>query len=49
MLTDVIRKAHKNKMLVIMPHEWKWHKHTFAELKDFVVDSFEIYKKFQRR
>ncbi|MDR0820412.1 MAG: hypothetical protein LBN19_02680 [Endomicrobium sp.] len=43
MLADVIRKAHENKMLVIMPHWWKWHKHTFAELKDFGIDGFEIY------
>ncbi|OEG70861.1 hypothetical protein ATZ36_16170 [Candidatus Endomicrobiellum trichonymphae] len=39
LLADIIRKVHKNKMLVI----WEWHKQTFAELKDFGIDGFEIY------
>ncbi|MDR1259864.1 MAG: hypothetical protein LBJ68_00590 [Endomicrobium sp.] len=42
-LIDIIKKAHKNKMLVIMPHWWKWHKHTLNELKNIGIDGFEIY------
>jgi hypothetical protein len=42
-LVDVVKKAHKNQMLVIMPHWWKWRKHTFAKLKDIGIDGFEIY------
>ncbi|MDR3256395.1 MAG: hypothetical protein LBT18_01885 [Endomicrobium sp.] len=42
-LEKIIKKAHKNKILVIMPHWWKWHKQTFAELRDLGIDGFEIY------
>ncbi len=42
-LPEIIEKAHKNNMLVIMPHWWKWHKHTFNELKGLGIDGFEIY------
>jgi hypothetical protein len=42
-LVDIVKKAHYNNMLVIMPHWWKWHKYTFEELKNFGIDGFEIY------
>ncbi|MDR3195347.1 MAG: hypothetical protein LBT58_00910 [Endomicrobium sp.] len=42
-LADIANKAHKNNMFVLMPHWWKWHKHTFEELKNFGMDGFEIY------
>jgi hypothetical protein len=42
-LANIIIKAHKNKMFVIMPHWWKWHKHTLIELKNLFIDGFEIY------
>ncbi|MCA6069740.1 MAG: hypothetical protein LE180_01245 [Endomicrobium sp.] len=42
-LADIIKKAHENKMFVIMPHWWKWRRHTFANLRDFGIDGFEIY------
>lgn len=43
MLADIIKEAHKNKIIVIMPHWWKWHRQTFNELKDIGIDGFEIY------
>jgi hypothetical protein len=42
-LEDIIKKAHNNGMIVIMPHWWKWHIKTFSELKDLGIDGFEIY------
>ncbi|MCA6084779.1 hypothetical protein [Candidatus Endomicrobiellum agilis] len=42
-LADIIRKARENKMLVIMPHWRKCRRQTFAELKGFGIDGFEIY------
>ncbi|MDR2395176.1 MAG: hypothetical protein LBD57_00940 [Endomicrobium sp.] len=42
-LEELIRKAHSNGMIVIMPHWWKWHIKTFSELKDLGIDGFEIY------
>jgi hypothetical protein len=42
-LKDLIKKAHKNNMLVVMPHWWKWREHAFAKLKDIGIDGFEIY------
>ena len=42
-LRDLIKKAHKNNMLVIMPHWWKWHKFSVAELSAMGIDGFEIY------
>jgi hypothetical protein len=42
-LADIIKKAHENKLLVIMPHWWKWHQQTFSELKALGIDGFEIY------
>jgi poly-gamma-glutamate capsule biosynthesis protein CapA/YwtB (metallophosphatase superfamily) len=41
-LADIVRKARENKMLVIMPHWWEWRRQTFAELKSFGIDGFEI-------
>ena len=43
LLEDMIKKAHDNEMLVIVPHWWKWHKFTFEELHNLGVDGFEIY------
>ncbi|MDR0485600.1 MAG: hypothetical protein LBH29_02605 [Elusimicrobiota bacterium] len=40
---DLIHKAHQNNMLAIMPHWWKWRKHTLAQLKEWGIDGFEIY------
>jgi hypothetical protein len=42
-LRDLIEKAHQNNMLVIMPHWWKWHKFSVAELSAMGIDGFEIY------
>lgn len=42
-LYEIIDKAHKNNMLVIMPHWWKWSRHSFKELKILGIDGFEIY------
>ena len=42
-LQEMIRKAHSNGMIVIMPHWWKWHIKTFTELKNLGIDGFEIY------
>jgi hypothetical protein len=42
-LADLIKKAHENNMFIVMPHWWKWCKHTFVELKDLGIDGFEIY------
>jgi hypothetical protein len=42
-LEELVQKAHQNKMLVIMPHWWKWHLNTFEELYNIGIDGFEIY------
>ena len=42
-LKDIIRKAHADGMLVIMPHWWKWHRQSLEELVELGIDGFEIY------
>ncbi|MDR1940994.1 MAG: hypothetical protein LBQ47_01550 [Endomicrobium sp.] len=42
-LEDLIKKAHRDDKLVIMPHWWKWHKFSFKQLADMGIDGFEIY------
>ena len=42
-LKDLINLAHKNDMLVIMPHWWKWHRPALQEVVDSGIDGFEIY------
>jgi hypothetical protein len=42
-LPELIQKAHENKMLVIMPHWWKWRLNSLENLKNFGIDGFEIY------
>jgi hypothetical protein len=42
-IVDIIQKAHKNDMLVVMPHWWKWEKFSFEQLKNYGIDGFEIY------
>jgi hypothetical protein len=42
-LKDLINLAHKNDMLVIMPHWWKWHRPDLNEVVSCGIDGFEIY------
>lgn len=42
-LKDLIKLAHNNDMLVIMPHWWKWHRPDLSEVVDAGIDGFEIY------
>ena len=42
-LKDLINLAHKNNMLVIMPHWWKWHRPDLNEVVSCGIDGFEIY------
>ena len=42
-LKDLINLAHKNDMVVIMPHWWKWHRPALQEVVDLGIDGFEIY------
>ena len=42
-LKDLINLAHKNDMLVIMPHWWKWHRPPLEEVVTAGIDGFEIY------
>ncbi|MDR2772696.1 MAG: hypothetical protein LBB93_04435 [Elusimicrobiota bacterium] len=42
-LDEIIKKAHENGMLAVMPHWWKWHRYSFSELHASGIDGFEIY------
>ncbi|MDR0822397.1 MAG: hypothetical protein LBN20_01265 [Endomicrobium sp.] len=42
-IKDMLKKAHDNNMLAIMPHWWKWGAYSFQDLKNMGIDGFEIY------
>ena len=42
-IQEMVDLAHSKDMLVVVPHVWKWKKHSLQSLADKGVDGFEIY------
>ena len=42
-IKEMVDLAHSKDMLVVVPHVWKWKKHSLQSLVDKGVDGFEVY------